>query len=1060
MLIADLHIHSRYSRATSRDCDAPHLELWARNKGIHLVGTGDFTHPVWRKELSEMLTPAEDGLYQLKQEYRIQEGILGRAVPDPRFVVTGEISTIYKKNGKTRKVHHLILLPSLQNAESLSFKLEAIGNLHSDGRPILGLDSHDLLEILLETCPDVVYIPAHIWTPHFSVFGAFSGFDTLRECYEDLTPYVHALETGLSSDPDMNHRVSMLDGLTLVSNSDAHSPAKLGREANLLNIEPSYRAMAHAIQTGKNFAGTLEFFPEEGKYHLDGHRNCDVRLDPEETARLDGHCPVCGKKITIGVLHRVEELADRPSGFLPSGTKTFESLIPLPEVIAAATHGSVASKRTQQTYFSLLEKLGPEFHILRDLPIDAIQAVAGYPIAEGVRRLRAGQVAWQAGFDGEYGTLSLFAPDELETMGGQLSMLDVGSIAKRRAKTIQDALQKPPADENLVGKHQAAHTGPEEELPGFVPLNEQQAQAVTSTAAILAVVAGPGTGKTKTLVERIAHMIEVQGISPATITAVTFTNQAAKEMRQRIQARLGGERQLSGLTVGTFHAICLGLLDEKPIIDSGDALAFMQDILKALGSLLDPQAALGMVSAAKNGIAISKSGMDAAIEQAYRAALKSKNVRDLDDLLLDALEVGVGDQAKFTHLLVDEFQDINPIQHSLIRHWNQGSLFIIGDPDQSIYGFRGADAQCFAKLAADHSALTTVALRQNYRSTPQIVEGAEALIEHNPGGPRRIQPTKSSGAPIRTRIAEKPFDEAIWIAKEIKGMVGGLEMNSAIPSQGHRSFGEIAVLCRTRHQLDLMETCLRHESIPCIRYGRDDFLADASVLGTLGFFRHLLDFTESAALEACLHHIWKVPPTLIQRAQIWTKEHPLATPEQARAELASFEALIPWLSDLEAFAPIVHQEKPRRLLQGWVELHGKNVAMERLLNTSYFQDSMPGFLKTLLLGEDADIRRTAAGPYTLDAVKLMTVHGSKGLEFPVVFLSENAFPALGTTTDPAKIQEERRLFFVGMTRAQEELILTACDGGSLFQNEIGDHAQRGVIKPHRSQEGTEQLRFL
>ena len=247
MYIADLHIHSRYSRATSRECTPEHLELWARRKGIHIVGTGDFTHPAWREELKEKLTPAEDGLYVLKEEYRISDGI----TPDsflPRFVITGEISSIYKKNDRVRKVHSLILLPGLEAAEVVSKKLELIGNIHSDGRPILGLDCHSLLEILLELCPESVYVPAHIWTPHFSLFGAFSGFDTVEECFEDLSPYIHAMETGLSSDPPMIWRVSALDKYQLISNSDAHSPAKLGREANLLDIRRRRKNITESVR--------------------------------------------------------------------------------------------------------------------------------------------------------------------------------------------------------------------------------------------------------------------------------------------------------------------------------------------------------------------------------------------------------------------------------------------------------------------------------------------------------------------------------------------------------------------------------------------------------------------------------------------------------------------------------------------------------------------------------------------------------------------------------------------------------------------------------------------
>ena len=289
MRIADLHIHSKYSRATSRDCVPEALDFWARRKGIDLVGTGDFTHPAWRAELSECLEEAEDGLYVLKSGHVRPGAPGGGAVP--RFVVSGEISSIYKKNGRVRKVHSLILLPSLEAAEVLSHRLEAIGNIHSDGRPILGLDCRDLLEITLEACPEAVFIPANIWTPHFSVFGAFSGFDRLEDCFGDLTGEIHALETGLSSDPPMNWRLSALDGYQLVSHSDAHSPAKLGREADLLDINPDYTSLRRALCTGEGLLGTLEFFPEEGKYHLDGHRTCNQCLTPVETVAAGGQVP-------------------------------------------------------------------------------------------------------------------------------------------------------------------------------------------------------------------------------------------------------------------------------------------------------------------------------------------------------------------------------------------------------------------------------------------------------------------------------------------------------------------------------------------------------------------------------------------------------------------------------------------------------------------------------------------------------------------------------------------------------------------------------------------------
>ena len=406
-MIADLHIHSRFSMATSKEGTPENLDFWARKKGISLIGTGDFTHPVWREELKERLVSEGNGLYRLRDAYVKEES---RKFPGEgtRFVVSGEISSIYKKNGKTRKVHNVILLPGPDAADAMAQRLEKIGNIHSDGRPILGLDSHDLLEMMLDVCPEGILIPAHIWTPHFSVLGAKSGFDSVEECFEELAPYIHALETGLSSDPAMNWRISKLDRYQLVSNSDAHSPSKLGREANLLDIDCSYEGLYRAIQTGEGLEGTVEFFPEEGKYHFDGHRKCGVSLSPVEAERLGGICPVCGKKLTMGVDHRVEQLADRAEGFVKKDGKKYESLVPLPEVISACMGYSTASKKVQGCFEQMIQTLGTEFDILRNVPSEDIKSCAGERIAEGIENVRTGNVKRIPGYDGEYGKIELF----------------------------------------------------------------------------------------------------------------------------------------------------------------------------------------------------------------------------------------------------------------------------------------------------------------------------------------------------------------------------------------------------------------------------------------------------------------------------------------------------------------------------------------------------------------------------------------------------------------------------------------------------------------------------
>ena len=941
MYIADLHIHSKYSRATSKELEPEQLDLWARKKGIGLVGTGDFTHPAWRAELREKLSPAEEGFYTLKEAH-----------DGPRFVITGEISTIYKKDGKVRKVHSLILLPGLEAAETLSRRLEAIGNLHSDGRPILGLDCRDLLEITLESCPDAVFIPAHIWTPHFSLFGAFSGFDTIEECFGDLTGHIRALETGLSSDPPMNHRCSALDGYTLVSNSDAHSPSKLGREANLLATGLSYPELSRAIQTGEGFHGTIEFFPEEGKYHFDGHRNCSVCLSPVEAEAAGGVCPVCGKRLTTGVLHRVEQLSDRPEGYVPEGAKPFESLVPLPEVIAASEGGSAAGKKVGAKYEAMLEGLGPEFTILREVPLEDIQHAAGPLVAEGIRRLRSGQVARKPGYDGAYGVIQLLSPAEREVLRGQVSLF--GAEAPRQAKSAKGQVSK------SARGSRAKSAAPAGELNG------EQKAAVTATEPTVAVIAGPGTGKTHTLVERAAWLVEERKAKPAELTAITFTNRAAEELWARLEARLG-KRAAKAMTIGTFHAVCLELLGDVPLADLYQQRAAASAALEELGRKGSPAALL-------RGVSRWKTGMDHEEDPAFaRYQEKLEGKLDFDDLLRQTLEqwrAGHTDK-RFTHLLVDEFQDVDRLQLALLLAWRRegGTLFAIGDPDQSIYGFRGADPACFAALEGAR----TVTLRQNYRSTPEILAAALPVVEAVDGRARPLEAVRPQGAAVRLVTAPGDRAEAIFVAKEIARMVGGMGMVEAQElgaARGARSFGDIAVLCRTRRQLALLEECLARDGIPCVVAGREDFLLDGEV----------------------------------QAALAWL---------EARKE---------------------EDTPPAALLETWTAHCAPSGGVERLRNMAVFFDNTAAFLRNLTIGQEGDILRRAGVSYAAGAVTLSTLHAAKGLEWPVVFLcgaGEGRIP-LERPGIEADQDEERRLLYVGMTRARDELVLTTGGTPSRF----------------------------
>lgn len=401
---ADLHMHSRYSIATSPGTTPEALWRWAQIKGVTVIGTGDFTHPGWFRELGRKLDFAGNGLFTLREEFR-RDDIPASCRTDVFFLMSSEISCIYSKNGKTRKVHCIVLVNDMESALCLQRRLSKIGSIKSDGRPILGLDAKALLRIVVDECPGAMLVPAHAWTPHFSVLGAASGFDSLEECFEELTPHIYAIETGLSSDPSMNWRVSALDGLTLLSNSDAHSPQKIGREANIFNTGLSYDAITNAIRTKTGFEGTVEFFPEEGKYHHDGHRQCKVRMTPGEAAAAGHRCPVCGKKVTAGVLHRVAALADRPCGFVPEGARPYHSLIPLKEIIAGTLGIGAQAKKVDRLYFDMIEKLGNELAILMETPVEDITG-AGHPdVAEAILRVRSGRLTIEPGYDGQYGKI-------------------------------------------------------------------------------------------------------------------------------------------------------------------------------------------------------------------------------------------------------------------------------------------------------------------------------------------------------------------------------------------------------------------------------------------------------------------------------------------------------------------------------------------------------------------------------------------------------------------------------------------------------------------------------
>lgn len=434
---ADLHVHSKYSRATSRDSDLVNLAAWASIKGIKVVATGDFTHPAWRQEILDSLEEDGTGLLRFRKSFRYSENLAPSRydLREVRFILNVEISSIYKKNGRVRKIHNLVFMPSVESMKIFCKKLESIGNLKSDGRPILGLDSRNLLEMALEASNESYIVPAHIWTPWFSLLGSKSGFNSVQECFEDLSEHIFALETGLSSDPDMNRRVSRLDGYTLISNSDTHSPSKLGREANIFTGQPTFHGIRNSIKRGgpgkkllRNvsfpvtsiksspnfdekqdaFLGTLEFFPEEGKYHWDGHRKCNVRLNPSETKLHNNLCPVCGKTLTVGVMNRVHELSDKQTPHESGKSAYFWKMIPLVEVISEALHVGPKSKKVLEVYMNMISQIGPELFILSVYQPDEMRGMAPDTVLEALGKVRSGDVILEPGYDGEFGRVKLF----------------------------------------------------------------------------------------------------------------------------------------------------------------------------------------------------------------------------------------------------------------------------------------------------------------------------------------------------------------------------------------------------------------------------------------------------------------------------------------------------------------------------------------------------------------------------------------------------------------------------------------------------------------------------
>lgn len=980
--IADLHIHSRYSRATSPELCFEQLYAWGRKKGIAVVGTGDCTHPGWLAEITEKLLPAGDGVFCLRDELRPKEA-LPAAAAEVRFLITGEVSTIYKADGATRKVHHLLCLPDIAAAERFAARLERIGNIASDGRPILGLDSRDLLETLLEVSPDAVLIPAHIWTPWFSALGSKSGFDSIAACYRDLADHIFAVETGLSSDPPMNWRVSGLDRYTLVSNSDAHSPAKLGREANVFTCEPGYTAIMQALRrAAPGYWGTLEFFPEEGKYHFDGHRKCNFSCAPEESRALHGKCPVCGSPLTLGVEYRVVELADRPRGAMPAGAGKYQSLLSLAEIGGQVLESSATSKKAVQLYDKLLAEVGPELFVLREAELDAIKAAGGELLAQAVAKMRAGRVHATPGYDGEFGVINIFSEEERAEVLGQIQLFaGLAPAEKKRpvARVQETAPAYTPAPESVSSG-----------------LSEEQQRAVQAPPAPLVIVAGPGAGKTRTLVERINWLVSEHGIDPTTILALTFSNRAARELAERLDVRLPGSPTVAtfhklGFSIVSAHRELLGLPPTLRILaeeEAEEAFAACAPVAE-IATLDELECAFtALYTGAGGDLRALREVAEQVLQLApeYAAAKRALGALDFTDLLMLPLALLAEHEAlreqyrqRWPHVFVDEYQDVNVLQYLLLRLLCPpgGDLCVIGDPDQAIYGFRGADVRYFLRFREDYPGAVQIALTRNYRSSRAIVQASTQVIACGSLlGERKLWSDRSGPPQVQVVTLPTPAAEAEYAVQTIEALLGGIShfsVDSGRSGDGvgnNLGFNDIAVLYRTHAIGAELQLALERSGIPYQRSARQDIFRRPDVRRVLA---QLTEDTNNSAIS--------IDPEV-------------------------FEGRSPQSAILGAC-----------LAHGIPESALQEAPWTLLLQRAQLAEDLPAFLHGINLERDIDLYDPRAA-----RVALMTVHAAKGLEWEVVFLigcEEGSFPH-----PAAAEEEERRLFYVGMTRARTHLYLT------------------------------------
>jgi ATP-dependent DNA helicase UvrD/PcrA len=1084
--IADLHIHSKYSRATAKNLDLENLYRTAQIKGIAVVGTGDFTHPAWIEEIESKLEEAEPGLFSLKREIAepIDETVPRSCRKKVRFILQTEISNIYKRGGRVRKNHNLIYFPDLSAVKKFNARLDGIGNIKSDGRPILGLDARALLEIMLETSDQGLFVPAHIWTPWFSMFGSKSGFDTIEACFGDLKDHIFAVETGLSSDPPMNWRVSDLDHVSLISNSDAHSPGYMGRNASVFNTDLDYFAMRSALETRscKTFHGTLDMFPHQGKYHYDGHRKCNVSLNPETTEEYGGICPVCKKPLTLGVLYRVQELASRSEGYLPKNRQGYTRIIPLTDILAQIFQVGPKTQKVAGYYQNAIEALGPELPILTDHSFDKIQG-AGVPLlAEAIMKMRTGDILIDPGFDGEYGKVNIFSRRERETLRGEKTFLfsqPAHRVSSGENSALPPDCKKSGFKKSGLGKPVLAKTDTpltesdrSEREPGLLEgLNPDQKQAVESDHPAILIQAGPGTGKTRTLTAKIAFLVSEKKTDPGSILALTFTNKAARQLSQRIDAFLPKEG--SRVLATTFHGFCLKFLKEYfefdagimsdtlrlTLVKNGLEIAMQEDSSrdnrtwangtrgaaarggfsgkKGVGELdriisLCKQQLLGPFDDLSSLAGTQDVGVLRRVYTAYQQQCREKNLVDFEELiflwysrLIASPGVLARVQKRFAHIFIDEYQDLNHGQYELVKLLAQKSrLVVIGDPDQSIYGFRGSDNTYFKRFSTDYPS-EQIFLHRNYRSTQTILDASFQMISHSPEscGSPKIFSTLNTTQKLIIKETSSGAAEAVAVGKMIETLVGGLSFFSIdarnidarnidaqnmdlknagsgegpLVSRKEYSFSDFAVLFRTRKQSEPFVEVFQKQGIPFQTADKKNRYTQDGIQQVLSLFRIITNRAHKTDYQIIGDH-------LKETGQIQVIPDPVF--DQVRDTLTCLEMTIDYLNV---------RSKIR-------QTDAQAATYESLVSLARLYPVPKEFMDYLTLDQDPD-HLTGS----VERVSLLTLHSAKGLEYPVVFVTgceQGWIPFARDGKTFENLEEERRLFYVGMTRAMDILCLT------------------------------------